>query len=40
MIGLYRELGIDASLLETVWEKNLRIRTMRDWESIPFAKSD
>ncbi len=39
MIGLYRELGIDCSLLETVWNKNLKIRKIRDWEEIPFVKS-
>ena len=39
LIGLYDKLGIDASLLKTVWEKNLKIRKVRDWEEIPFAKS-
>lgn len=37
MIGRMREVGVDASLLETVWSKNLRIRKVRDWEEIPFA---
>lgn len=40
MIGLYKELGVDASLLETVWKKNLDIRTIKDWEDIPFVKSE
>ena len=40
MIGLYKELDIDCSLLETVWKKNLKIRKIRDWEEIPFVKSD
>jgi len=39
-ISLYDKLGIDASLLKTVWEKNLRIRKVRDWENIPFVKSE
>jgi len=39
LLGLCRELGIDASLLDTVWEKNLRIRKKApdgtyDWEKI------
>jgi UDPglucose 6-dehydrogenase len=39
-IGIYKDLGIDASLLEKVWEKNLKIRKNRDWEDIPFVKTD
>ncbi len=39
LIGLYKELGIDSSLLETFWRKNLRIRKIRYWEEIPFVKS-
>ena len=39
LIGLYQELGVDASLLETVWKKNLAIRTVKDWEDIPFVKT-
>ena len=39
MIGKAKELGVDCSLLETVWNKNLRIRKIRDWEEIPFVKS-
>jgi len=37
-IGLYKDLGIDVSLLEQVWKKNYRIRTKHDWEDIPFVK--
>lgn len=37
MIGLYKDLGVDASLLESVWRKNLMIRKIRDWEGIPFS---
>jgi len=40
LIGLYNKLGVDASLLKTVWEKNLKIRKIRDWEEIPFVKSN
>ncbi|MBS3145920.1 UDP-glucose/GDP-mannose dehydrogenase family protein [Candidatus Woesearchaeota archaeon] len=39
LIGLFEEMGIDASLLKTVNEKNLRIRKVRDWEEIPFVKT-
>jgi len=39
LLGLYRELGVDASLLEAVWKKNLKIRKIKDWEEIPFVKS-
>lgn len=37
LIGLARELAVDLSLLETVWEKNKRIRKVHDWEEIPFV---
>ena len=40
MIGRARELGVDVSLLETVWDQNLRMRKNRDWEEIPGATSD
>ncbi len=40
MIGLFKEHGVDVSLLEAVWNKNLRIRKIKDWEGIPFVKSD
>ena len=33
------DMGIDASFLETVWSKNLKIRQTRDWEEIPGAVS-
>jgi len=38
-IGLFDDLGADASILKTVWQKNLKIRKNRDWEKIPFVKS-
>ncbi len=39
-IGLFEDLGVDASLLKTVWDKNLKIRKVKDWEAIPFAQSN
>lgn len=40
ILGVFEELGVDASVLKTVWEKNLEIRKVRDWEDIPFVKTD
>jgi len=39
MIGCYRDNGLTPELLETVWNKNLKIRTIKDWEEIPFVKT-
>jgi len=39
ILGVFEELGVDSSLLSTVWEKNLKIRKDYDWEKIPFAKT-
>lgn len=39
LIARAKELGVDAKLLETVWEKNKKIRKTHDWEEIPFAVS-
>lgn len=39
LIGLFNDLDIDASFLETVWKKNLKIRKVRDWEEIPGTTS-
>lgn len=39
LIGLFHDMGIDASFLETVWNKNLKIRKTRDWAEIPGAIS-
>lgn len=39
LMGLYKDLGLDCSLLKTVWKKNLKIREVKDWEEIPFVKS-
>lgn len=35
--ALAREQGVDTSLLDTVWKKNLAIRKVRDWDEIPGA---
>lgn len=37
LLGLAKELGIDLSVLEAAWKKNLKIRKVRDWEDIPGA---
>ena len=37
LIGRFKELELDVSVLEAVWAKNLKIRTVRDWENIPGA---
>lgn len=39
LIGLGRSLNVDVSFLEKVWNKNLEIRKIRDWEEIPGAVS-
>lgn len=35
--ALAKQKGADTALLDTVWQKNLKIRKVRDWEEIPFA---
>ena len=37
LIGFAKDKKVDASILKTVWEKNLRIRKIRDWEEISGA---
>lgn len=39
LIGMADKLGVDTELLDTVWQKNLKIRKVKDWEEIPFAVS-
>lgn len=39
LLGLFRELGVDSSLINAMWQKNLKVRKVRDWEHIPFAVS-
>lgn len=40
IIGEFKKLGVDASLLETMWNYNKKIRKVHDWEEIPFAVSE
>lgn len=35
--ALAKSLGSDTKLLDTIWEKNLKIRKIKDWEEIPFV---
>lgn len=35
--AVIRGKGVDTTLLDAVWKKNLRIRRVRDWEKIPFV---
>lgn len=37
LLGLGQSIGADMKLLQTVWEKNLSMRQVRDWEDIPGA---
>ena len=37
LLGLARDLSVDLSLLEKMWEINKKIRKVHDWEEIPFA---
>lgn len=39
LLGVFEDMGVDASLLRTVWDKNLKIRKTKDWEEIPFVKT-
>jgi UDPglucose 6-dehydrogenase len=39
LLGFGRKLKVDMSLLQSVWDKNLRLRHTRDWEEIPGAVS-
>lgn len=40
LIGEFKKAGVDASLLETMWKYNKKIRKVHDWEEIPFVVSD
>lgn len=40
ILGLFDDLDVDAELLHSVWSKNLKIRKLKDWEDIPFVKTD
>jgi len=37
LLGLGKNLKVDLSLLEKMWEINKKIRKVHDWEEIPFA---
>lgn len=37
ILGLARELKVDMSVLQAVWDKNLKVRKNRDWEEMPQA---
>jgi len=37
LLGLARKLKVDLSVLESAWNKNLKIRKIRDWEEIEGA---
>lgn len=37
IMGEFKKLGVDDSLLETVWKYNKKIRKVHDWQEIPFA---
>ncbi len=37
IMGEFKKLGVDSSLLETMWEYNKKIRKVHDWQEIPFA---
>jgi UDPglucose 6-dehydrogenase len=37
--ALAKKKGVDTSILDTVWKRNLKIRKVKDWEEIPFAVS-
>lgn len=39
LLGLAKELGIELSVIEAAWKKNLKIRNVRDWEQIEGAVS-
>lgn len=36
-IYLGKKLGVDLSVISAIWKKNLAVRTVRDWETIPGA---
>ncbi len=40
LMGEFRKMGVDVSLLGTMWEYNKKIRKTHDWEEIPFAVED
>jgi len=39
IMGEVKKMGVDTSLLQTMWEYNKKIRKVHDWNEIPFAVS-
>lgn len=39
-LGLAKKMGVDLSVLKTAWQKNLKIRKVKEWEEIPGAVSE
>lgn len=37
ILGLAKKLKVDMSVLQAVWDKNLKVRKNRDWEEMPQA---
>src|SRR3989344_5892173 len=37
LIGEMKKVGVDVSLLETMWHYNKKIRKIHDWKEIPFV---
>ena len=37
IMGEFKKLAVDDSLLETMWKYNKKIRKVHDWQEIPFA---
>ena len=37
---LAKTLKVDTEILDAVWSKNIKLRTVHDWKEIPFAVSD
>ena len=40
LLGVFEDEKVDSSILTTVWEKNLQIREIRDWDDIPFVRTE
>lgn len=40
IMGEFKKIGVDTSLLKTMWEYNKKIRKVHDWNEIPFAVSN
>ena len=40
IMGEFKKLGVDYSLLDSMWQYNKKIRKVHDWEEIPFAVGD